>query len=143
MGAVSATDNGLGFTPRELRELRALRTPAGIQRAMDAMPYHLAGTAWSPRRVLHEWAAEPVAAPPQLRDEFMLKVFAGAEPDGFVEARLAWHRGKLEELGGYLENVRAAGGDWVRSERVLLAGLAYHHKMIAMIEELSAAADRL
>lgn len=57
MGAVSATDNGLGFTPRELRELRALRTPAGIQRAMDAMPYHLAGTAWSPRRVLHEWTA--------------------------------------------------------------------------------------
>ena len=57
MGAVSATDNGLGFTPRELRGLRALRTPAGIQRAMDAMPYHLAATAWSPRRVLREGTA--------------------------------------------------------------------------------------
>jgi hypothetical protein len=32
--------------------LRALRTPAGIQRALDAMPYHLAATAWSPRRVM-------------------------------------------------------------------------------------------
>src|SRR2546422_3075465 len=41
-----------GFTRRELRTLRALRTPRGIQRALDAMPYHLADTAWSPRRVL-------------------------------------------------------------------------------------------
>src|SRR2546427_9178093 len=41
-----------GFTRRELRTLRALRTPLGIQRALDAMPYHLADTAWSPRRVL-------------------------------------------------------------------------------------------
>lgn len=57
MGAVSATNNGLGFTPRELRGLRALRTPAGIQRALDAMPYHLASTAWSPRRVLREGRA--------------------------------------------------------------------------------------
>ena len=41
-----------GFTPRELRTLRALKTPRGIQRALDAMPYHIAGTAWSPLRVL-------------------------------------------------------------------------------------------
>ncbi|MDQ2868487.1 MAG: hypothetical protein M3R59_08790 [Verrucomicrobiota bacterium] len=42
------------FTPAELRRLRALKTPAGIQRFLDAMPYHLADTAWSPRRVLRE-----------------------------------------------------------------------------------------
>ncbi len=41
-----------GFTPSELRKLRALKTPHGIQRALDAMPYHLQDTAWSPRRVL-------------------------------------------------------------------------------------------
>jgi len=45
------------FTPAELRQLRALKTPAGIQRFLDAMPYHLAGTAWSPRKVLHEKTA--------------------------------------------------------------------------------------
>lgn len=43
-----------GFTPAELRRLRALRHPHGIQRALDAMPYHLENTAWSPRRVLQE-----------------------------------------------------------------------------------------
>jgi len=43
-----------GFTPAELRQLRALKTPVGIQRFLDEMPYHLAGTAWSPRVVLRE-----------------------------------------------------------------------------------------
>jgi hypothetical protein len=45
------------FTPAELRQLRALKTPAGIQRFLDDMPYHLAGTAWSPRTVLREKTA--------------------------------------------------------------------------------------
>jgi PadR family transcriptional regulator AphA len=88
------------------------------------------------RRALREWAAEPGVAPPQLRDEFMLKVFAGADPAALVEQRLAWHRSKLDELGGYLEDVRAAEG-YEASERSLLAGLAYHRRMIEMIEELS------
>jgi hypothetical protein len=46
-----------GFTRQEIRRLRALRSPVGIQRALDAMPYHLAKTAWSPRRVLRERTA--------------------------------------------------------------------------------------
>jgi hypothetical protein len=48
------TSNGLGFTPKELRKLRNLKDPHGIQRFLDDMPYHLADTAWSPRRVLRE-----------------------------------------------------------------------------------------
>jgi hypothetical protein len=46
-----------GFSPSELRTLRALKTPAGIQRYLDQIPYHLAGTAWSPRLVLREKTA--------------------------------------------------------------------------------------
>ncbi len=42
------------FTPAEFRKLRSLKTPHGIQRFLDDMPYHLADTAWSPRRVLRE-----------------------------------------------------------------------------------------
>ena len=42
------------FTPAELRKLRSLKNPHGIQRLLDDMPYHLADTAWSPRRVLRE-----------------------------------------------------------------------------------------
>jgi hypothetical protein len=44
----------LGFTPKELRTLRSLKDPHGIQKYLDDMPYHLADTAWSPRRVLAE-----------------------------------------------------------------------------------------
>lgn len=47
-------DKDLGFTPKELRKLRSLKDPHGIQRFLDDMPYHLADTAWSPRRVLAE-----------------------------------------------------------------------------------------
>jgi hypothetical protein len=49
--------SAFGFSPREVRALRALDTPYGVQRALDAMPYHLASTAWSPRRVLREGTA--------------------------------------------------------------------------------------
>jgi len=42
------------FTSAELRKLRSLKTPHGIQRFIDDMPYHLADTAWSPRVVLRE-----------------------------------------------------------------------------------------
>ncbi len=47
----------LSFTPAELRKLRRLKDPHGIQRFLDALPYHLADTAWSPRRVLREGTA--------------------------------------------------------------------------------------
>jgi hypothetical protein len=46
--------NHFGFTPPELRKLRNLKDPHGIQQLLDDMPYHLADTAWSPRRVLAE-----------------------------------------------------------------------------------------
>jgi hypothetical protein len=54
---VAAPRSDPGFTPRDRRALRALGSPVGVQRALDAMPYHLAGTAWSPRRVLRERTA--------------------------------------------------------------------------------------
>jgi len=46
-----------GLSASELRKLRSLRTPAGIQKFLDALPYHPASTAWSPRAVLRERTA--------------------------------------------------------------------------------------
>jgi hypothetical protein len=43
-----------GFTPAELRTLRAMKDPRGVQKFLDSLPYHLAPTAWSPKRILHE-----------------------------------------------------------------------------------------
>jgi len=42
------------LSPKDLRTLRALNTPARIQRFLDALPYQYANTAWSPQRVLRE-----------------------------------------------------------------------------------------
>jgi hypothetical protein len=50
------------FTPAERRMVRALKDPYGIQRFLDDLPYHLATTAWSPRRVLRERTAHCLEA---------------------------------------------------------------------------------
>ncbi len=45
------------FNPSEVRQLRALESPVGIQGFLDDLPYHLAPTAWSPRVVLRKRTA--------------------------------------------------------------------------------------
>jgi hypothetical protein len=49
-----STKKDFGFTPAELRTLRAMKDPRGVQEFLDSLPYHLAPTAWSPKRILHE-----------------------------------------------------------------------------------------
>lgn len=46
-----------GFTRLELRRLRALKTPAGIQKFLDELPYNLSYTARSPKKVLSDRTA--------------------------------------------------------------------------------------
>jgi len=43
-----------GFTSSDLRTLRALKSPAGIQRFLDELPYNLSFTARSPQKVLRD-----------------------------------------------------------------------------------------
>src|SRR5256714_10426114 len=45
------------FSSAELRMLRKLKTPAGIQRFLDELPYNLGYTARSPKRVLRDRTA--------------------------------------------------------------------------------------
>jgi PadR family transcriptional regulator, regulatory protein AphA len=101
------------------------------------------------REALAAWAAEETVAPPQLRDELMLKIFAGGDPMVLHGQRVEWHRGKVEELRGYLAEVRDAdveGGEWsgnlTRSETTLIAGITYHEKMLELLEQLAAATRR-
>src|SRR5579871_3145622 len=48
------TETHESFSRSEVRKLRTLKDPYGIQKFLNAQPYHLADTAWSPRRVLRE-----------------------------------------------------------------------------------------
>ena len=50
------------FSASEVRKLRSLKDPHGIQRLLDEMPYHVADTAWSPRLVLRENTAHCLEA---------------------------------------------------------------------------------
>ena len=77
------------------------------------------------------WVAEPTAAPPQLHDELVLKLFMGAQPRPLIEERLAWQRAKLAELEGYLAVVE---DDAVRNS--LLAGTEYTRTQVQMLERV-------
>lgn len=89
------------------------------------------------RKALRAWANDPAASPPQLREETVLKVFAGGNSGPLLETRHAWHRAKLVELEGYLEEVRGAEG-FEASERTLTTGILYERKMLEMLDELAA-----
>ncbi len=56
-----------GFTASEMRTLRGLKTPAGIQKFLDDLPYNLSYTARSPKKVL------PIASRHVSKAEFLLQ----------------------------------------------------------------------
>jgi PadR family transcriptional regulator, regulatory protein AphA len=91
------------------------------------------------RHALREWASSPEIAPPQLRDEGVLKIFAGADPQPIFEQQRAWHQAKLVELEGYLEKMRCGdertSDDHLRGvEATLIAGTTYHRQLIEGFE---------
>ncbi len=87
------------------------------------------------REALSAWAEDTTWAPPQVRDETTLKIFAGANPLAFLEPRRTWHREKLAELEGYLAEVRR-DPDRLGAELTLIGGVTYHRKMLEMLDEL-------
>lgn len=93
------------------------------------------------REALRAWADDPVAAPPQLRDELLLKVFAGADPKPLVEERIACYRRNIEEYESLLAAVKLAPG-WTGPEATLRAGIDYYRKMIEVVEGIAAGGKR-
>ena len=51
------SSSDFGFTRSEFRQLRALKTPAGVQKFLDELPYNLSYTARSPKKVLDDRTA--------------------------------------------------------------------------------------
>ncbi len=86
------------------------------------------------RRALGSWRDAAPAAPPQLRDEGVLKLFAGGDVQLFLRSQRDHHRAKLAELDGYL----AALPDerrWDGVRASLIAGTTYHRVLLAAMEE--------
>jgi len=92
------------------------------------------------RSALHEWVRAAVVAPPQYRDEGVLKIFAGADPLPILRSRREWHRAKLAELEGYLEGL----GDEQSLHGVrtsLIVGTDYHRQLLQSVERFLADAE--
>ena len=53
-GTRRSRHESFGFSPENLRALQALKSPAQIQKFIDALPYQYGNTAWSPQRALQE-----------------------------------------------------------------------------------------
>jgi hypothetical protein len=115
-----------GFTPKELRKLRSLKTPYGIQRFLDDMPYHLEDTAWSPRRVLHENTAHcfeaAVFAAAALRVNGFPPLLLDMEADHDTDHVLALYR---------------VNGHWGVLAKSNFAGLRYREPVYRSLRELA------
>jgi PadR family transcriptional regulator AphA len=99
------------------------------------------------REVLRAWTQAPGAPPSQYRDEAMLKVFAGADPQAAFAGRIDWHRAQLAELEGYLANLKEGHegrrqDEWRGPETTVLGGIEYHRQMIGIFERFAAATAR-
>jgi PadR family transcriptional regulator, regulatory protein AphA len=98
------------------------------------------------RAALRDWALDPAAAPEQVRDEALLKIFAGGDPRAILARRTEYHRQKLAEFESYLTNLRAGddgprGEQWRGAEVTLIIGTTYHRDMLAFIERFLAEDD--
>lgn len=114
-----------GFTRRELRSLRALRTPHGVQRALEAMPYHHASTAWSPRRVLREDTAHCLEG----------AIFAAAALRVLGFPPLLLDLVAVQDTDHVLAVYRTRGG-WGAIAKSNFAGLRYREPVYRNVREL-------
>ncbi len=89
------------------------------------------------REALHAWRDSPELAPPQLRDEGVLKLFAGGDPVAYSRTRREFYKAKLEELEGYLEG--CPDEERFRGARAsLIAGVTYNRLLLEATESFLA-----
>jgi DNA-binding PadR family transcriptional regulator len=161
---------GTSFAVLTLIELLGPSTPYDLKQALEksianfwmvphttfyAEPTRLAQEAGGRRRKLYSltdaghgalegWRSSAELTPPQLREEGVLKIFAGGDPLPIFRARVDWHRAKLSELEGYLRAVKGEDPAWDGVRASLQVGVAYNRMMLDAMErflESQAATD--
>jgi DNA-binding PadR family transcriptional regulator len=88
------------------------------------------------RAALDAWTHADTWSPPQLRNEGVLKIFAGADPLPILRRQAEWHRAKLAELEGYLGDVES--GELRGPRGSLIAGITYHRVLLDALDEFLA-----
>jgi hypothetical protein len=114
------------FTPSELRTLRSLKTPYGIQRRLDDMPYHIAGTAWSPRRVLRENTSHCL--------EGAIFAAAALRVNGFPPLLMDF---EAEQDTDHVMAIYRVAGHWGAIAKSNFAGCRYREPVYRSLRELA------
>jgi len=114
------------FTPRELRTLRALKSPAGIQRFLDALPYHHGDRAWSPRVVMREGAAHCLEG----------AVLAAAALRALGYPALVWDLEAVQD-DDHMLAVYRRNGHWGAIAKSNFAGLRFREPIHRTLRELA------
>jgi hypothetical protein len=103
-----------------------LRDPAGVQRLLDGMPYHLAQTAWSPRRVLRERTAHCLEG----------AIFAAAALRALGFPPLLLDLEAVQDTD-HVVAVFRIGGRWGAIAKSNFAGLRYREPVYRDLRELA------
>ena len=90
------------------------------------------------RDALGRWRTSAELTPPQLREEGVLKIFAGGDPIPIFRERCEWHRTKLAELEGYLEAITGEDPAWQGVRASLLVGINYNRMLVEAMESFLA-----
>ncbi len=93
------------------------------------------------REELASWAGSGSAAPPQIRDETLLKIFAGGDPLPLLRGRRDWHLAKLAELQTLHDDNPWGLRDGEGPRTTLLAGIDFHRRSIEAMELYLAAIE--
>jgi PadR family transcriptional regulator, regulatory protein AphA len=86
------------------------------------------------RDALASWRREPPGTVSELRDQGMLKLFFGADPQVIAPPQLEAHRRKLAEFEALLEHVEHSGPE--SACLVLQAGIAHQREWIRFWSKL-------
>ena len=114
------------FTPAELRKLRSLKDPYGIQRFLDETPYHLEDTAWSPRLVLREQTSHCL--------EGAIFAAAALRANGFPP--LIWDL-EAEHDTDHVLAIYCIDGPWGAIAKSNYAGCRYREPVYRSLRELA------
>jgi hypothetical protein len=114
------------FTPNELRTVRALKSPAGIQKFLEAAPYHHAHSAWSPRKVLQERTAHCLEG----------AVFAAAALRVLGFPPLLWDL-EAEQDDDHVLAIYRVRGHWGAIAKSNFAGLRFREPVHRTLRELA------
>jgi hypothetical protein len=118
--------NTFGFTPAELRRLRALRTPHVIQKFLEDAAYHHSHSAWSPRRVLRENTAHCL--------EGAIFAAAALRVNGFKP--LLWDLEAVRDTDHVLA-IYQYDGHWGAIAKSNFAGLRFREPVYRSLRELA------